>query len=195
MGLTFHTNTNMPQPQSPEALEAKRLVYAMRNGVVADALRQGGSPFRLIMGVNLPQLAEIAERLPHTAALASELWADTASRESMLLAPMVMPAEDMTPLLAREWVAQIPATEVADVLCHKLLRREPWAARLAADLVESSRDMDRYTGLRLYFNIISGHAAIALEAAETELKRDCPLTAPIARSLSEEARYILEDKS
>ncbi len=39
--------------------EMKRAIYAMRNGVVADALRSARSPYRFIMGVNLPQLKEI----------------------------------------------------------------------------------------------------------------------------------------
>ena len=38
----------------------KRRFFAMRNGVIADVLRKGGSPFRTIFGLNLPQIAEIA---------------------------------------------------------------------------------------------------------------------------------------
>ena len=32
----------------------------MRNGIVADTLRKAGSPYRIIFGLNLPQISEIA---------------------------------------------------------------------------------------------------------------------------------------
>lgn len=176
---------------SPEASFAKQLCYAMRNGVVADALRQGGSPFRLILGVNLPQLADIAAQLSHTPDLALELWADTSCRESMLLAPMLMPLDALTPDIARRMAGQAICPEVADVLCHRLLRRAPWAADVAAQLADSPKDMERYAALRLYFNIVARHPAEALAAARAETARQCPLTAPIARALAQEAEFII----
>ncbi len=184
----------MPQPHTPDALLAKRLIYAMRNGVVADALRQGGSPFRMIMGVNLPQLADIAAQLPASAELAAELWADTDARESMLIAPMLMPLEALTPELARQWAAEAKSTEVADVLCLKLLRRVPWAKELAAELAASPDDMARYTGLRLYFNLVGQFPREALWASQAEANKGCPLTASIARALQQEAQWIIDEQ-
>ena len=51
----------------------KRAFFAMRNGVIADTLRRAGSPFKIIFGLNLPQISEIAARTPHTAGLAERL--------------------------------------------------------------------------------------------------------------------------
>ena len=79
----------------------KRAMFAMRNGVVADALRQGGCPFKIIFGVNLPQLAEIAAGSEHTKEFAEQVWANSTTRESMLIAPMLMPVDG----LPRPWHA------------------------------------------------------------------------------------------
>jgi len=170
---------------------AKRCMFSMRNGVVADALRKGGSPFQIIFGVNLPQLVEIAEQLPHTFSMASELWHNTTTRESMLIAPLLMPREEMTRELARTWASEVPAPEVADILCHRLLRHLPFAADLAQELLSSDVDIERYTGLRLMFNLVSLMPGQALEAAKTEAARVCPLTHRVAMMLIEEAGFIL----
>ena len=51
-----------------EMQTVKRHFFALRNGVIADALRRAGSPFRIIFGLNLPQIAEIAMKTPHSRA-------------------------------------------------------------------------------------------------------------------------------
>lgn len=170
---------------------AKRCMFSMRNGVVADALRKGGSPFRIIFGVNLPQLIEISGQLPHSAKLASDLWHNTTTRESMLLAPMLMPNECMTYDLAGEWAREVPAPEVADILCHKLLRHLPFARELAEELIEDERDMVRYTGLRLLYNLLSKMPQQAKEAAQKEAARECRLTKAVALALIDDADFIL----
>ncbi len=55
----------------------KRRFFAMRNGIIADVLRRGGSPFRIIFGLNLPQIVEIAAENEASADLARRLWANT----------------------------------------------------------------------------------------------------------------------
>lgn len=170
---------------------AKRCMFSMRNGVVADALRKGGSPFQIIFGVNLPQLVEIASELPHTAQLATELWHNTTTRESMLIAPMLMPREQMTIELARAWIESVPCAEVADIFCHKLLRHLSYAPQLAQELLESETDMKRYTGLRLWFNLVNKYPREALVAATKEASRSCRLTQGVAAMLADEARFVL----
>lgn len=170
---------------------AKRCMFSMRNGVVADALRKGGCPFQIIFGVNLPQLTEIAAELPHSRELAMDLWHNSTTRESMLIAPMLMPREEMDIETAREWAGDVPSAEVADILCHRLLRHLPFAWELADELLADTSDMKRYTGLRLSFNLVSANPRKALEAARKEAERECPLSLQVARMLEEEARFIL----
>lgn len=171
----------------------KRRLYAMRNGVVADTLRRAGCPHRIIFGLNLPQLNEIAAEYGHDAGLAEELRADTALRESVLLAPMLYPVESLTEEKAREMAAGVMWHEDADILCFKLLRHAPFAAKLAAELcAEDNNRMARYTGMRLFFTIISAVPAEALEAAQKELARPDAVST-LASMLAEEARFLLNE--
>jgi len=174
-----------------EMQTVKRHFFAMRNGVIADTLRRGGSPFKIIFGLNLPQIVEIAQSTPHSAELAQKLWSNSSTRESMLIAPMLYPREDFNLNIALEWTSQIPTTEVADILCHRLLRHVPFSLELAHILCDSKEDLKRYTGLRLFFNIVSIHPKDALEHAEQELKSPTTLTRYIAIQLAEEANFCL----
>lgn len=179
----------------------KRQFFAMRNGVIADALRKAGSPFRFIFGVNLPQLRDIAAQVGQSAELAEQLWANTATRESMLIAPMIQPEDNFTLADAERWIATIPAAEVADVLCLKLLRRQPYALELIDRLIEradaeegtANCEMLRYTALRLMFNLVGEHPAKAREVAARIAARPSRLTVAVAASLTQEADYLLEN--
>lgn len=176
-----------------EMQSVKRGFFALRNGVIADVLRRSGSPFRIIFGLNLPQIAEVATTSPHSRELAERLWANTTTRESMLLAPMLIDAEEFTIDDARRWVAEVPAREVADVLCLKLLRREPYAAELAWELQNDGRALSRYTGLRLMFNLISNHTREALDYARKAVaSEDDAANLALAKSLEEECNFLLE---
>lgn len=131
----------------------KRDFYSYRNGVTAELLRKAGSPFRFIFGLTLPQLTEIAVSNGKDLSLARTLWGNSSTRCSMLIAPLLVPENALEYDEARMWCSKIPATEVADVLCHKLLVKEPYAKQLIEDLMTGS-EMEKYTGLRLIMNIL-----------------------------------------
>ncbi|MDE7427008.1 MAG: hypothetical protein K2M79_04345 [Muribaculaceae bacterium] len=170
----------------------KRSFFALRNGVVADALKKGGAPFRIIFGLNLPQIVQIAESAPKSKTLAQLLWANTSTRESLLLAPMLMPREEFSVSDALVWVTQVPSVEVADVLCHRLLRYLPFAASLASDILGKSNaaPLERYTALRLLLNIIRINPALVQQAADEERKRNCALTAPLCAQIADELSFL-----
>lgn len=172
--------------------EIKHRMYALRNGAIADTMRRMGAPYRIIFGVNLPQLAAIAEEISPSAELAGELWHNDSTRESMLLAPMVYPPERFDINTAREWVTTIPTTEVADILCLKLLKKMPWACAFAEEMILSGCDLTRYTALRLMFNLLPGRLAETRAYAVAELNRDSPVTSMIARSLIEEIDFLAD---
>ncbi len=172
--------------------QLKRRLFAMRNGVVADSLRRAGCPHRIIFGLNLPQLSEIAAEIGPSEELAGQLWNDTPLRESVLLAPMIYPADKLTFEKARELVGNVMWAEDADILCFKLLRKAPFAPSLAAELCSDSGRLARYTGLRLYFTIVGTCPSEALAASEAEMSRPDALSA-LASMLGEEARFLMEN--
>lgn len=173
--------------------EVKHRLYAMRNGAVADYMRRMGAPYRIIFGVNLPHLSEIASETAPSQELARQLWANSSTRESMLLAPMIFPREEMDINTAREWATSAPTAEVADILCMKLLKHMPFARVLADELIVSYDDMNRYTALRLMFNLLPEGKAEIKAYAIAELNRDTELTRSISRALIEEIEFLDEE--
>jgi 3-methyladenine DNA glycosylase AlkD len=176
-----------------ELQTVKRRLFAMRNGVIADALRKGGSPFRIIFGVNLPQLIEIAQDTPHNAELARRLWANKTTRESLLLAPMIFPKEEMSQDEAFTWASEVDNIEVADILCHRLLRHLDFADSLAEELGgnDDTKAITRYVGLRLTANRMHLIPEKAKLYAERELNRHDQLTEHVAKMIIEEVDFIL----
>lgn len=135
--------------------------FAFRNGIIADKLRKAGDPHHMIMGCLLVDIIGIVSRarecigdMAQMEAIASELWSDTNSRECRLAAPMLYPAESMTPDLALRWCESVETTEVADNLCHKLLRHLDFADALFRQLITQDQPLIKYTGYRLLLNLI-----------------------------------------
>lgn len=174
--------------------EIKRRFFAMRNGIVADTIRKGGLDYKMVFGLNLPQIVEIAAEIAPSRELAEQLWADTRTRESLLLAPMVYPREAMTRQRASEMLREAPTTETADILCHRLLRHLPYAMDVAVDAVTSPGEMERYGGFRLMFNLLYSRPADIRPFAEAEFAAGSPLTAPICRAMLDEIAFLLDEE-
>lgn len=170
--------------------QVKRHFFAMRNGIIADALRRGGSPFKIIFGLNLPQIAEMALEYGPDIELAHRLWENRSTRESMLLAPMLIDPETFSPEEANKWLSEIPTPEVADNLCHKLLRRLPYAYDIAIKSMQSNDDMQHYAALRIFWHFLSKHPQEIRHIAESELNRKCKLTFQSAFQIIEELDFI-----
>ena len=120
--------------------------FAFRNGIVADKLRKAGDPHPMIMGCLLVDIQAIAMRLREELAdndklraLAEQLWGDTNSRECRLAAPMLYPAHEMTQEKALLWCGTVETVEVADNLCHKLLRHLGEAPLIYKELIKRGR--------------------------------------------------------
>lgn len=171
----------------------KRRFFAMRNGVIADVLRRNGSPFRIIFGLNLPQISEIAAEIGKNRQLGERLWANSTTRESMLIAPMLVDFRDFSKQDALRWIDNVPAFEIADILCMKLLRNLPFALELVEKLLTDDETMKRYTALRLMFNLVGKYPDAALKIAEIVLDKESDSRLRhIAASLAEEAKFLLE---
>lgn len=135
--------------------------FAFRNGIVADKLRKAGDPHNMIMGCLLVDIMNIAQRQRESIndnetlkALAQELWSDTNSRECRIAAPMLYPATLMTIDKALEWCQSVETVEIADNLCHKLLRNIKDADTLFRQLIADEHPLLKYTGYRLMLNLM-----------------------------------------
>ncbi len=162
----------------------------MRNGVIADRMRSLGAPYRVIFGLTLPQVADIAAGVEPSAELARELWANTTTRESLMIAPMLFPREMMTADEARRWIETAPSPEAVDILCHRLLRHLPDAMQIALDAAGSPREMTRYAALRLLINLFPSSRQVVEPIAQRELASASRLTAPAARMILDEIDFI-----
>lgn len=158
--------------------EVRKEFFTFRNGLLADMLRkQCALPYRVIFGLNLPQLGEIARRVGEDEALAAALWADTDCREARLLAPMIAPASEAA--LAK--IGEVQTVEEADVVCHRLLRRCHGAAEAAEAALEAESPLTRYCGLRLILNLLPQQRPLAEKALATVAFN--PLTDGVMRQL------------
>lgn len=169
----------------------KREFFALRNGVIADTLRRAGSPFRIIFGLNMPQITGIAAEVGYDMDMAHLLWANTSTRESMLLAPMLLDPSAVTAGEAMAMVGESPSAEVTDVLCHSLLRKMPDAYEMACALAREDGKMQRYAAMRLLWRFISSHTDSVLQLARDEMARGDEFTLTPARQIVEEIDFIL----
>lgn len=124
--------------------DIKKEFMTYRNGVIADTLRQAGWPHKIIFGLNLPQLTEIARSLlVPDPELAQSLWADREVRESRLLASFLF-----DPQMAEEEVkkvcADVRTREEADLLAFRWLRKHPCARQLAEYFATQDYELQRY---------------------------------------------------
>lgn len=170
----------------------KRRFFALRNGVVADTMRRAGAPYRVVFGLTLPQVAEIASQHGMDADMARQLWHDRSTRESLLLAPMLMPAEALSPEEAMDWVSTAVSVESLDVLCLKLLKHVSFARELASRLAAMPEPMSRYAALRLCFNLLPAAIDSAEALARREAQSDEKLTKALARQLLDEIDFLRE---
>ena len=69
----------------------KLSLRGVMNGVTSASMRQKGLNYKLIFGVELPRLREMAEELPHDYDLAAALWKEDI-RECRLLAGSCRPS-------------------------------------------------------------------------------------------------------
>lgn len=177
--------------------EIRKEFFAFRNGIVTDKLRKAGDPHGMIMGCLLVDISAIASRFRNDigdkeqlAAVATELWNDTNSRECRLAAPMLYPAELMPLELAQQWCQTVETIEVADNLCHKLLRHINGSDTLFRQLISDNTPLIKYTGYRLLMNLLllgKVQPTASLRAiVENEATTAQPPLSPLLNDLLEE---------
>ena len=134
--------------------EIKGKLRLFMNGVLSQSLREKGLKYRLIFGVELPRLKEIAAGYEQNHELAQALWKEDL-RECKILAAYLQPTETFYPEIADIWVEQTHNSELADYVCMALFRRLPYASQKAFQWIASDERMIVYTGFRLISHLFA----------------------------------------
>lgn len=175
-------------PGFSEMQNIKRRFFALRNGVIADVLKRAGSPYRIIFGLSLVDLRQIAAVSGRNADVAEALRLNDSTRESRLMWPMLLDPEDVSREQAAEWLGGIMSTEEADILCNALLRKTPFAMDIAVEQINDSQssDLQRYAALRMAAALMYAQPEKAREMAQGEAQRDCAMTRGLTQMILQE---------
>ena len=136
--------------------QIKAQLRLFMNGILSQSLREKGLQYRLIFGVELPRLKEIAAGYEPSHELAQALWKEDI-RECKILAAYLQPTDTFDSELADFWMESVTNTELADYLCMALLRRLPYASQKAFQWMASGNRMEVYTGFRLMTHLMVLH--------------------------------------
>jgi hypothetical protein len=116
-------------------LDIKKELRASMNGILSARMREAGMPFKLIFGVELPRLQNIAREFAPDKDLANSLWSQNI-RETKLLAIMLMPAEDFTSEMSNIWKPSIVTAEEAQIMAKMLLSKTNHAKETSISWLE-----------------------------------------------------------
>ena len=134
--------------------EIKLELRAAMNGVVAAQMRQAGMPYKLIFGVELPRLQEIAREFRADRRLAQALWNES-SRECKILATMLMPPAECLSEIAEIWTDEMPTAEIAQIAVQQLFSHTQWAADTAFCWIASDHAMRQLCGFLIISRLLA----------------------------------------
>lgn len=128
--------------------------FSLRNGEIADTLRKAGNPYKIIFGLQMPQLEQIAAKSGKSVELAEWMWANDSTRESKMFATMVYPIEEFDLAKAEEWALEAETFELIDIFCFRLVRYINGSEELVHKYMESAEEKMRYFAYRLAMNLL-----------------------------------------
>ncbi len=158
--------------------EIKQELRAAMNGVVSAQMRQAGMPYKLIFGVELPRLQEIAREFRADRRLAQALWNEP-SRECKILATMLMPPAECLAEIAEIWTDEMPTAEMAQIAVQHLFSRTTWAADTAFCWIASGHPVRQLCGFLIIARLLSRGEQFN-QAALDELKDQAEASLPDA---------------
>ncbi len=145
----------------------KQELRAAMNGVLSAKMRQAGMPYKLVFGVELPRLMEIARDFSSDRRLAQQLWHEPI-RECKMLAAMLMPTDEMSAEVADIWVDEMLTSEIAQVCVMYLFSRTSWASEQAFHWIATDHPMRQLCGFLIIARLLQQGAQLN-ERAEREL--------------------------
>ena len=168
----------------------KKQFFAHRNGMLAQQLKAAGDPHTIIMGCQLVDIVAITSLYGKDSQLAQALWNEKQHRECRMAATMLYPVEEFTVNNALEWCNDLESTEIADVLCHRLLRHLNYAPQLWEKMLKSEQPLSHYASWRLLLNLLLmnkiENPTNLVSAIDKELQSAPQSLRPILESIREE---------
>ena len=158
--------------------DIKAELRAAMNGIAAKTFRESGMGYRLVYGVELPRLREIAAGFDPDRRLAQELWQENI-RECKLLAILLYPTADFDRDIADIWLSELrpEQAEVAQLLAMEQLCRMPDAADQAFLLMADERPLRQLCGFLTLTRLLMGGAQLSPDA-EAEFLDQAAATLP-----------------
>ena len=139
------------------------------DGARAQSLREKGVNYHLNWGVSLGHLQEKAREYTPSHGLAAALWAENV-RECKIMATMLMPADEMPEQEARQWIADTPTQEIAEIGTMVLYSHLPYAKELALELVDKEDTLEQLHGWCILVRLLS--QGLTLSNAEQQHVRE-----------------------
>lgn len=123
------------------------------NGVVSQSMREKGLDYKLIFGIELPRLKEIAARYQKNHEVAQALWKENI-RECKILAGMLQPVETFYPEIADIWIEDMHYPEIAELTCLNLFQYLPYASEKAFEWMADEREYFQLCGFMLMAKLL-----------------------------------------
>lgn len=140
---------------------------AAMNGVAAKSLRESGTAYRLVYGVELPRLRSIAADYEPDRRLALALWNDNI-RETRMLAVMLFPAEEFDSDVADIWAESLRRDEsdLAGLLVMDLIAQAPYAVEKAFQWMAADDEVLQLCGFLTMARLFMQGAMLAPHAED-----------------------------
>ena len=123
----------------------KRDFRSLMNGSAAASLREKGLHYRLIFGVEWPQLMRLSAEIGKDHDLAQALWKEDI-RECRLLAGLIQPVETFSLELADVWIETMHYPEEAQYTVLSLFQHLPHVSEAAFNWIARSEEMYQLCG-------------------------------------------------
>jgi len=131
---------------SEKALKIKSIVMHMANGEVADNLRRAGITYKVIFGVTVPELKEIALPYKGDHDLALELYGEDV-REFKILASVIADPQRLTGEQIDTWASDFTNPEIVEQVCGNLFWKSEYALSRSIEWCLSTDELMRKAGL------------------------------------------------
>lgn len=156
--------------------EIKLELRSVMNGVASAKMREAGMPYKLIFGVELPRLQELADQYRPDRRLAQALW-NEAARECKILALQLMPPAECPAEVADIWVEEMATAELAQVGSLCLFPSMPHAADMAFGWIASGHPMRELCGYLTLARLLQ-RGAVLSDASVQELRDQAAASLP-----------------